>query len=98
VIKVASQVITPENLKKTIDEMVEKEGVKAFCLSTDKHGTALAPSKKIPLYRIPVAFAEKFFAKSNLSKAMGGMYLVPISDLSIFSDDAKDAYEKNKIS
>lgn len=92
----ASQVITAENLKKTIDAFVEKEGAKAFLLSTEMHGNAIAPSKKIPLYRIPVAMAEDFFDRSRLELATKGMYIVPISDLDVLSKDAKEAYEKNK--
>lgn len=93
----ASQVITPENLKKTIDAFVEKQGTKAFLLSTEKVGDAYAPSKKRPHYTIPVAVTEEFLQSNalNLPLMMQGLYLVPIKDLDLLSDAAKEAYQKN---
>lgn len=91
----ASQVITPENLKKTIDAFVEKKGVKAFLLSNEVIGNASAPSKNKEYYSIPVAVAGDFFVRSNLGKAMKGIYLIPIDDLSMLSPVAKEAYDAN---
>lgn len=93
----ASQVITPENLKKTIDAYVEKEGIKAFLLSTEKVGTASAPSKRRHHYTIPVAVAEDFLSDGamNLPLMLKGLYLVPVKDLTRLSDAAREAYDKN---
>ena len=89
-----SQIITPKNLIDTITEY-EKRGVKAYILSTEMLGDAYAPSKKVNMYRIPVAIDEKFLKISNLSKMLTGLYIVPIENIAILSDIAQEAYEKN---
>jgi hypothetical protein len=91
---VTTQIITAENLKKTIDALV-KEGAQAFVLSTDKHGDAHAPSKKVNLYRIPCAVDGEVFEKSNLSAIFYGLYIVPVKNIGDFSELAKTAYNKN---
>jgi len=95
----ASQIITPENLKQTIDAFVKKEGTKAFILSTEKHGDALAPSKKLNLFRIPVAVHGDFLKIPNMGliKMMHGLYLIPVKDIEDLSDIAREAYEQNTL-
>lgn len=89
-----TQIITAENLKKTIDAFV-KEGAQAFILSTDKDGEARAPSKKVNLYRIPCAVGGGVFEKSNLSAIFYGLYIVPVRNIDDFSELAKTAYDRN---
>ena len=90
-------IVSPEVMKEWIDNLVEKQGVKAFVLSTDMHGTASLPSKKVPLYRIPMCVGENVFRNLNLSRVMHGSRMVlPIVDLEWLSDEALAAMQKKE--
>jgi hypothetical protein len=89
--------MTPENFKKWIDSVIEEQGVKAFIVSGDKHGTALAPSKKCDLYRIPLAVTGTIFNESNLGYIVEGVVAVlTINNLDLLSESARKAYNENK--
>jgi hypothetical protein len=83
-------VYTPERLKHEIDRLVEERGITHFVLSSGKHGTAHAPSTKVPMYRIPISMPE-IFDTTNLSRAMQGFYMLGITDKNHLSEEAQDA-------
>jgi len=90
-------IVDPEVLKQWIDSMVTK-GVKAFVISNQLHGVASLPSKRCPLYRIPLCIGEEVFNEQNLSKVMGGSRLIlPIDDLNWLSENAITAMQKKKV-
>jgi len=89
-------VVGAAELKEWVDAMVTK-GAKAFVVTMRKDGTALVPSNKVPLYRIPLAIHQDVFqGESNLSKVMGGSRVVlPVDDLDWLSPEARKLYEES---
>lgn len=90
-------ILTPDGMKNYIDKLVEKKGIKAFVLSYCLDGTAYAPSKKVDLFRIPVAVRNVF--KNNTS-GVGvvmnrGAYLVGIEDIDLLNDETRKIHEGN---
>lgn len=86
--------MTPETLKKEIDLLVEKKGYKFFIISSMKHGTAYAPSKSVPLYRIPVAIPNPFSEDRGIGVMMNGFHFVGFTDESILNKESLEEYYK----
>jgi hypothetical protein len=83
-------IYTPETLKNEIDKLAKDKGFKFFLLSSELHGTAFAPSKKVPSYRIPVAVPNVFTEnKFGLGGAMKGFYMLGITDPAVFDEEAQ---------
>jgi len=65
-------VLTPEGMKRFIDSLVEKEGIKAFVISADLHGSLLSPSKKNRFYKIPGCIPTSVFKTEGVSNLIFG--------------------------
>ena len=86
---------TPEKLKQEIDLLVKSGGIKIFVLSSDLHGRASAPSKAIPLYRIPCAIPEEAIKKgTGIAPVMQGFFMLTLKDDSLLSEEAKAAIQR----
>jgi hypothetical protein len=83
-------IYTPETLKKEIDKLVKDRGFKFFLLSSELHGTAFAPSKKVPAYRIPVAVPNIFVPnKFGLGGVMKGFYMLGLTDPAVLDEESQ---------
>jgi len=85
--------LTPAEMHEYIDK-AEKNGVKAFIISTAVDGEALSPSKKRPWYKIPLTVSGYIFKTDNLlnifgfnEKATIPAAMIMVRDLSLLSQD-----------
>jgi hypothetical protein len=86
-------IFTPKTMKDEIDKLAKDKGFKFFIISSEKNGTALAPSKKVPVYRIPCAMPEICKGTSNLSAMLKGFYFVGFTDETILDEMSLKEYE-----
>lgn len=90
----AVYLMTPETLKKEIDLLVKKRGYKFFIISSEKNGTAHAPSKKVPLFRIPAAIPDPFKESRGIGAMMDGFYFVGFTDESVLNEESLKVYHE----
>ena len=57
-------------------------------LTTDFHGEAYAPSKRIPLFRLPFAFSGEAFKHKGLSIIDNPLFAVMVIEKDELSDNA----------
>jgi len=88
-------IFTPEVLKDQIDKLAKDKGFKFFIMSSEKDGTALAPSKKKQFYRLPIMMPDDYVeGKMNLNMMLRGHYLIGMTDPSVLNEEAFKEYEK----
>jgi len=87
---------TPEQFKEEIDLLAKQRGFKFFVITSNLHGTAHAPSKKVNSWRIPVAVPNVFAeGKMSLGAAMKGFYFIGVNSLDVLDDESKKAVEND---
>lgn len=87
---------TPEQFKEQIDYLAKKKGFKFFVITSDLHGVAHAPSKKVNLWRVPVAISNVFAeGKMSIWAAMKGFYFIGVSDIDVLDEEAKKSCEED---
>ena len=85
---------TPEKLKQEIDLLAKTRRIKIFVLSSDLHGKASAPSRTIPLYRIPCAIPKEAIKEgTGIAPVMQGFFMLTLKDDTILSEEAKAAIQ-----